>query len=103
MEYGRTATSKLEQQSRKAAISVASVIVENACKLMVEAREKAEEIDSAEILSNECMVTTLLPLVLAHISPLATSDPRVRNPRANNYIHVYLIQCVKDDDKKIVT
>lgn len=78
VECGKTSTTKLEQQARKAALSMASAIIHNACDLMASAREKAEEISSAEILSNSYMVTTLLPLVLAHISPLATSDPRVR-------------------------
>ncbi|KAL3283878.1 hypothetical protein HHI36_018047 [Cryptolaemus montrouzieri] len=76
MEYGKTSTTKLEQQARKAALSMTNAIVRKACGLMILAREKAEEVPSAEYLSNSCMVTTLLPLVVAHISPLATSDPR---------------------------
>ena len=32
---------------------------------------------TCRVLSHACLVTTLLPLVLAHISPLATLDPRV--------------------------
>lgn len=43
------------------------------------AREKADEVPSAEVLGNACVTTILLPLVMAHISPLATSDPRVKS------------------------
>ena len=78
VECGKTSTTKLEQQARKAALSMASAIIQSACELMASAREKAEEMSSAEVLSNSYMVMTLLPLVLAHISPLATSDTRVR-------------------------
>lgn len=77
VESGKTSTTRLEQQARKASLTMASAIIRNACDLMATAREKADEVSSAEILSNSYLVTTLLPLVLAHISPLATSDPRV--------------------------
>jgi E3 ubiquitin-protein ligase MYCBP2 len=77
VECGKTSSTKLEQHARKAALTMASAIIQNACDLMASAREKADEISSAEVLSNSYVVTTLLPLVLAHISPLATSDPRV--------------------------
>ncbi|KAG5884565.1 hypothetical protein JTB14_006591 [Gonioctena quinquepunctata] len=76
LEYGRAATSKLEQQARSTALSMTCAIVQKASNLMVLAREKAEEVPAAEILSKSCIVTTLLPLVLAHISPLATSDSK---------------------------
>ncbi|KAK9891452.1 hypothetical protein WA026_014685 [Henosepilachna vigintioctopunctata] len=76
IEYGKASTTKLEHQARKAALSMTSAIIRKACSLMTLAREKAEEIPSSEFLSGSCMVTTLLPLVVAHISSLATSDPR---------------------------
>ncbi|CAH0546546.1 unnamed protein product [Brassicogethes aeneus] len=76
IECGRPSTTKLEYQARKSALSIASIIIQNTCKLMVLAREKAEEIPSADILSNSCIVSTLLPLVLAYLSPLASSDSR---------------------------
>ncbi|XP_074033015.1 MYC binding protein highwire isoform X2 [Leptinotarsa decemlineata] len=76
LEYGRAATTKLEQQARNTALSMTSSISQKASNLMVLAREKADEVPAAEILSKSCIVTTLLPLVLAHISPLATSDSK---------------------------
>lgn len=77
MECGKTFTSKLENQARKAALSMTNSIVQNCSKLMMLAREKVDEAPSALILSESCVVKTLLPLVLAHISPLASSDPKV--------------------------
>ncbi|KAF2894693.1 hypothetical protein ILUMI_11479 [Ignelater luminosus] len=53
-----------------------SSIVHSCCSLLSMAREKVDEVSTTEILSNACVVTTLLPLIMAHISPLATSDPR---------------------------
>lgn len=44
---------------------------------MILAREKAEEVCCAEILNKSSIVNILLPLVLSHISPLATIDSRV--------------------------
>ncbi|KAJ8975749.1 hypothetical protein NQ317_015371, partial [Molorchus minor] len=76
LECGRTSTTKLEQQARKAALCMISAIVDRASKLMVLAREKGEDSRSASILSTSRIVITLLPLALAHISPLATSDSR---------------------------
>lgn len=54
-----------------------AAIIQNSCNLLIMARERAEEVPSAEIISNACIIKTLLPLVMAHVSPLATSDPRV--------------------------
>lgn len=77
VEGGRISSSKIEQQARQAALGMTSSIIHSCCELLALGREKAEEIASSDILSNACVVTTLLPLVLAHVSPLATSDPRV--------------------------
>ncbi|CAH1132864.1 unnamed protein product [Ceutorhynchus assimilis] len=76
IECGKTSTSKLEYQARKAALTMTSSIIQNASKLMMLAREKVEELPAANILSDSCIVKTLLPLVLAHVSPLASSDPK---------------------------
>lgn len=76
-EHGRVATTKFEQQARNTALSMMGAIIQKAANLMILAREKAEEVSSAEILNKSCIVNTLLPLVLAHISPLATIDSRV--------------------------
>lgn len=54
-------------------------VIQKTCKMLAIAREKADEIPSADILGNACVTTILLPLVMAHISPLATSDPRVNS------------------------
>lgn len=77
-EYGKAAKTKMELQARNAALSMMGTIIQKSVSLMVLAREKAEEVSSAEILSKSSIVNTLLPLILAHISPLATSDSRVR-------------------------
>nr|CAH7734761.1 unnamed protein product [Callosobruchus chinensis] len=76
LEYGRAVTSKLEQQARNTALSLTSAVIQKSSSLMVLAREKVDEVNSADIISKSCIVTTLLPLVLAHISPLVTSDSR---------------------------
>lgn len=86
MEYGKTSTTKLEQQARKAALSMTSAIFKKASELMTLARSRVEEVPSAEFLSTSCLVTTLLPLIGAHITPLVTSDPRVSIFFLNNNV-----------------
>ncbi|KAF5304147.1 hypothetical protein FQA39_LY01932 [Lamprigera yunnana] len=76
MECAKVTSTKLEQQARKGALSMTSAIIHNCCNLLSMAREKAEEVSTIEVLSGACVVTTLLPLIMAHISPLASSDPR---------------------------
>lgn len=76
-EYGRVAATKLEQQARNAALSMMSAIIQKTTDIMILAREKAEEVCCAEILNKSSIVNILLPLVLSHISPLATIDSRV--------------------------
>lgn len=56
-----------------------STIIQRACSVLMLAREKVDEIPSPDILSSACVTTILLPLLMGHISPLATSDPRVRS------------------------
>lgn len=76
-EGSRSSNSKLEQQARNCALNMVTSIIQKTCNMLAIAREKADEVPSAEILGNACVTTILLPLVMAHISPLATSDPRV--------------------------
>lgn len=66
-----------ELQARKCTMAMTTTIVQRCTSLFVTAREKAEDIAAADILSESCIVNTLLPLVLSHISPLVTTDPRV--------------------------
>lgn len=54
-----------------------ATVMQRANEILSLARERAEDFSSNEILGNATFVTTLLPLLMAHISPLATSDPRV--------------------------
>lgn len=68
----------MEAQARKTTLTLAGAIVRRSAELLTLARERVEEVTATDILSSACLVTTLLPLMLAHISPLATSDPRVR-------------------------
>lgn len=62
-----------EHQARKSTLSMTTAIINRSSHLLSLAREKAEDLNVNEILGNACMITTLLPLVLAHIGPLATS------------------------------
>ncbi|XP_046604041.1 E3 ubiquitin-protein ligase MYCBP2 isoform X2 [Neodiprion virginianus] len=65
-----------ELQARKCTLAMTATIVQRANEILSLARERAEDFSSNEILGNAAFVTTLLPLLMAHISPLATSDPR---------------------------
>lgn len=67
----------MESQARKTTLSLAGAVVHRSAALLALARERAEEVTATDVLGSACLVTTLLPLTLAHISPLATSDPRV--------------------------
>ncbi|XP_014476555.1 PREDICTED: E3 ubiquitin-protein ligase MYCBP2 isoform X7 [Dinoponera quadriceps] len=65
-----------EVQARKCTLAMTSTIIQRSNEIFSLARERAEEVIANEVLSNATFVTTLLPLVMTHISPLATSDPR---------------------------
>ncbi|XP_011315230.1 E3 ubiquitin-protein ligase MYCBP2 isoform X2 [Fopius arisanus] len=65
-----------EMQARKCTLSMTTTIIHRANEILSLARDRAEDMTTAQILGNATFVTTLLPLVMAHISPLATSDPR---------------------------
>lgn len=66
-----------EVQAKKCALAMTTTIIQRSNEIFALAREKAEEVVTTEVLGSAPFVTTLLPLVMAHISPLATSDPRV--------------------------
>lgn len=66
-----------EVQARKCTLAMTATIIQRSNEIFSLARERAEEVVANEVLGNATFVTTLLPLVMAHISPLATSDPRV--------------------------
>ncbi|XP_050301011.1 E3 ubiquitin-protein ligase MYCBP2 isoform X2 [Anthonomus grandis grandis] len=107
IECNKTSTSKLEHQARKTALTMTSSIVQNSAKLMMLAREKVEELPSANILSDSCIVKTLLPLVLAHVSPLASSDPKsavqVLNLIHELLPHVSALNLLNSNTPNIVT
>ncbi|KAG7189524.1 hypothetical protein KM043_017215 [Ampulex compressa] len=71
-----TSKAMVELQARKCTLSMTATIIQRCNEIFALAREKAEEITGNECLSNATFVTTLLPLVMAHIIPVATSDPR---------------------------
>lgn len=54
-----------------------ATIIQRANDILALSREKADDVDVNEILCSAAFVTTLLPLTMAYIIPLATSDPRV--------------------------
>uniref|UniRef100_A0A1B6EGK8 PHR domain-containing protein n=1 Tax=Clastoptera arizonana TaxID=38151 RepID=A0A1B6EGK8_9HEMI len=66
----------MEMQARKTTLSLTGTVVNRCTELLALARERAEEVTSTDVLGNACLITTLLPIMLAHISPLAISDPR---------------------------
>ncbi|CAK9797457.1 E3 ubiquitin-protein ligase MYCBP2 [Anthophora quadrimaculata] len=71
-----TSKAMAEVQARKCALAMTATIIQRSNEIFALARERAEEMVATEVLGNATFVTTLLPLVMAHISPLATSDPR---------------------------
>ncbi|XP_076245488.1 MYC binding protein highwire [Calliopsis andreniformis] len=71
-----TSKAMAEVQARKCTLAMTATIIQRSNEILALAREKAEEVVATEVLGNATFVTTLLPLVMAHISPLATSDPR---------------------------
>ncbi|KAH0954749.1 hypothetical protein HN011_008203, partial [Eciton burchellii] len=66
----------VEVQARKCTLAMTATIIQRSNEIFSLARERAEEVVANEVLGNATFVTTLLPLVMAHISPLTTSDPR---------------------------
>lgn len=66
-----------ESHARRSTLSLAASVVSRSAELFSLARERAEDVSVTEVLGSACLVTTLLPLVLAHISPLAASHPKV--------------------------
>ncbi|KAK1123903.1 hypothetical protein K0M31_006933 [Melipona bicolor] len=71
-----TSKAMAEVQAKKCALAMTTTIIQRSNEIFALAREKAEEVVITAILGNAPFVTTLLPLVMAHISSLATSDPR---------------------------
>jgi len=76
-----------EVQARKCTLAMTTTIIQRSNEIFSLARERAEEVIANEVLGNATFVTTLLPLVMAHISPLATSDPRVSN--SENFLNYF--------------
>jgi len=67
-----------------------AAIVQRCNDLMALALERAEDQIATEVLGNACIITTLLPLVLANISPLVTLDPRVSERQATLQLSLQL-------------
>ncbi|XP_034942184.1 E3 ubiquitin-protein ligase MYCBP2-like [Chelonus insularis] len=75
-ESPHTIKALAEMQARKCTLTMTTTIVHRANEILALARERAEDIVATEVLGNATFVTTLLPLVMAHLGPLATSDPK---------------------------
>lgn len=73
----QTSKAMVEVQARKYILAMTTTIIQRANEILALARERVAEMRSIEILGNATFITTLLPLVIAHIGPLASSDPRV--------------------------
>ncbi|XP_076385847.1 MYC binding protein highwire isoform X12 [Megachile rotundata] len=71
-----TSKAMAEVQARKCTLAMTTTVIQRSNEILALARERAEEVVAAEVLGNATFITTLLPLVMAYISPLATSDPR---------------------------
>jgi E3 ubiquitin-protein ligase MYCBP2 len=80
-ESQQTSKAWAELQACKCTLSMTAAIVQRCNDLMALALERAEDQIATEVLGNACIITTLLPLVLANISPLATLDPRVSDKK----------------------
>jgi len=84
-----------------------AAIVQRCNDLMALALERAEDQIATEVLGNACIITTLLPLVLANISPLVTLDPRVSERQATLQLWVsgfltFRFICMFYDEGKMV-
>ncbi|XP_024084698.1 E3 ubiquitin-protein ligase MYCBP2 isoform X3 [Cimex lectularius] len=65
----------IESQARRITLNVTSAIVTRCSEVLAMGRD-VDNIKSYDTLSTSHLVRILLPLVVANISPLATSDPR---------------------------
>ncbi|KAK4298747.1 hypothetical protein Pmani_028926 [Petrolisthes manimaculis] len=74
-ESQRSTREIAEQQARKSALAMAGSIVRVATELMIMGLGVGDE-SAVEVLGSAPLITMLLPLVLSHIGPVATSDPR---------------------------
>lgn len=68
-----------ETQARKCTLSMTTTIMQRANQVFALAREKSDQLitNASDVFENATFVTTLLPLLMAYITPLATFDPRV--------------------------
>ncbi|XP_033112056.1 E3 ubiquitin-protein ligase MYCBP2-like [Anneissia japonica] len=71
-----TKSADMEYQARKNALYVTSAIVHTACDLLQGAQETLKGSEVASTLGESQLFTHLLPLVLAHTTPVGSSDPR---------------------------
>ncbi|XP_073976386.1 MYC binding protein highwire isoform X3 [Rhodnius prolixus] len=65
----------IESQARRITLNVTSAIV-NRCSEVLAMGRDVDIVEAYDSLSSSTLVRILLPLVVANISPLATSDPR---------------------------
>ncbi|XP_038063237.1 E3 ubiquitin-protein ligase MYCBP2-like isoform X3 [Patiria miniata] len=65
----------LERQARKSALSITSIIIKAATELLHQA-QGLQDAELSEVLGSAHLFISLLPLVLAHIGPVAVSDPK---------------------------
>lgn len=67
-----------------------ATIIQRSNDILALAREKNIGLDVNEIIGNAAFVTTLLPLTMAYMIPLATSDPRVSQLKQKNNFKIFL-------------
>ena len=65
-----------EHQARKSALTIVGSILKAATELMIMGLGVGDVL-AVQVLSSAPLLTTLVPLILAHIKSVAVSDPRV--------------------------
>ena len=96
-ESQRSTREIAEQQARKSALTMAGSIVRVATELMIMGLGVGDE-SAIEVLGTAPLITMLLPLVLSHIGPVATSDPKVcMVPCVALFVHFALVRKALDN------
>lgn len=76
IETPQTNQAVIEMQARKCTLAMTTTIVHRSNEILALAREKVEDLGTTAVIESSPFITTLLPLVIAHINPLATLDSR---------------------------
>ena len=75
------------QQARSAVLSVVGSVVRAAAELCIMGLGVGDD-TACTVLEHSPIITTLLPLVFSHVSPVALSDPRVSRHIHSAFTHL---------------